>query len=97
MIQTKDDLIQHFNNIIGDNTDDNVLAFLEDINDTFDDFETKTQDNTNWKQKYEENDNEWRNKYKERFMSNVETEPDLDESEPEYRKPMTFEDLFREE
>ena len=83
---------------IGDDTSDEALSLLEDITDTLTDFETKTQDSTNWKERYEQNDNEWRNKYKERFMSGV--TPDADEeddtAEDEAPKRYTFESLFKE-
>lgn len=101
-VRNKEELTALVNNIVGENADDNVLALLEDIADTYADFEAKLGDGTDWKTKYEENDNEWRKKYKERFMGGgsneyedvVKNEPDvIDESE----EPKTFEDLFEVE
>lgn len=78
---------------IGEDNSDEAIALLEDVTDTFNDYETKTKDTTDWKTKYEQNDAEWRNKYKERFMSGS---SEIDEEvipEPEEKK-YTFESLF---
>lgn len=101
-IRTKEEILNSIKEIIGDNTDDNSLALIEDINDTYDDFTTRTNDSTNWKQKYEDNDKEWRNKYKERFYkgSTKKEEPIDDEEldvEDEKPKILTYENLFTEE
>ena len=57
MLQATRDAITKF---IGDRTDDEVIALLETIDD-------EGVDEENWKQKYEDNDAEWRKKYTERF------------------------------
>ena len=67
---------------------------FEDISDTFDDLKTQASESINWKQKYIDNDKEWRDKYRERFMtgdSEKDEEFFEDESEP---KKYTFESLF---
>lgn len=78
----------------GEQTDDESIAFLEDITDTLNDLETRAQgDGTDWRAKYEQNDADWRKRYTERFYSNEpETPP---ETPPEDdKKPKTFADLF---
>ena len=95
-IRTKDEILESIRGRIGESTDDETIAFLEDITDTFGDLEEKAKgDGTDWKAKYEENDREWRTKYTERFFSNAPKEEP--EPEPEPETPMTFEDLFKEE
>ena len=99
-IKSKEEILNSINALVGENTDDNVLTIIEDVSDTFADFESKTKDATDWKQKYEQNDNEWRRKYKERFMSGTSNEPEVDNSivaEESKPTPMTFEDLFTKE
>lgn len=99
-IKSKEEILNSITALVGDNNDDNVLTIIEDVSDTFADFESKTKDATDWKQKYEQNDNEWRQKYKERFMSGTTNEPEVDNSidtEESKPKPMTFEDLFTKE
>ena len=99
MVRTKEEILNDIKGIIGDNTDDTTIILLEDISDTFDDYESKVTDKEDWKTKYEENDAEWRRKYTDRFFSaEPEDAPDPDPDDPEGRnEPMSFEDLFDEE
>lgn len=69
MIKTKEEILKAIKDRIGDDTSDETIAFLEDITDTLNDYDNKTKDNTDWKTKYEENDKEWRNKYRDRFFN----------------------------
>lgn len=93
-VKTKEEILNTIKEIVGENTDDNYLGLLEDITDTLDNYEGLNTDNTDWKTKYEENDKEWRQKYKDRFFSReVEEDNDLDNDEPEPVK-VTFDDLF---
>ena len=96
MIKSKTELLENLNQLIGENSGDNAIELLEDLSDTLDDFEQRTSDTTNWKNKYEENDKEWREKYKNRFFSKPEPDPEPEpQPEPEPSKPRTFEDLFK--
>ena len=96
-VRTRDELLESYRGIIGESTDDATIAFLEDITDTFSDLETRANgDGIDWRSRYEENDREWRSKYTERFFSNEPKDPDP-ESDPEPEKPMTFDDLFKED
>lgn len=82
---------------IGEDTSDEALAFIEDISDTLNDYDSRVSEAGDWKRKYEENDSSWRKKYQERFFQGtpdddtVITDPDP-ESEP--HAPTTFEELF---
>lgn len=93
MIRNKEELISMISQQIGEDNSDEAIALLEDVTDTFNDYELKTKDNTDWKTRYEENDAEWRNKYKERFMSGSTEIDDEVIPEPEEKK-YTFESLF---
>ena len=92
MVRTKDELLASIKDRFKDDTSDETISFIEDVSDTINDLETKASDETDWKSKYEENDKQWREKYRDRFFN---TEGDdikpLDEEPP---KPMNFEDLF---
>lgn len=93
MIRTLEELLSD----VGEGTDDNTLALLENIRDTYNDLSSKASDPENWKQRYEDNDKEWREKYRNAFMKPpVKPEPDPDPS-PEPNKPLRFEYLFKEE
>lgn len=90
---SKDELIEKVKKYVGDRTDDETIEIIEDISDSIDSSEADE-----WKQKYEDNDKMWRDKYISRFLEKKEDEPDTptehDEEEKEYN---SFEDLFEEE
>lgn len=107
-VLNKKEILEQVKTIVGENTDDTTLKFLEDISDTMDDLETKANgDGEDWKTKYETLDKEWRTKYQERFF-NGSPEDDKDEPENDLTKPQDlpedeeneapkhFEDLFTE-
>lgn len=89
-VRTRDELITAVNTIIGETPDNNGLSLLEDISDTFASYD----DTEDWKTKYEENDAEWRKRYKERFEGKKVV---AEESEDDNKKEKTkFEELFEE-
>lgn len=98
-VRTQQEILESLKARVGDSTDDDTLAFIEDVTDTLSDYETRVSDSTNWKEKYETNDAEWRQRYRDRFFGNSESEVvEIDNVvETETEKPMTFEDLFKEE
>lgn len=99
-VRTREEILESIRNIVGDSTDDNTLQVLEDVTDTFTDFENKTANQTDWKAKYEENDEGWRKKYAERFYTGDPSVPPknndtvIGESDD---KPTRFEELFTTE
>ena len=95
-ILTKEQLMESIKNRVGEDTSDEALAFIENVNDTIENIGSDK--NTDWKAKYEENDAAWRQKYKDRFFnSSGEDKDDDDFEEEEKKKPMTYEALFKEE
>ena len=103
MVRNKDELVNKIKEFIGENDSDDALALLEDVSDTFADFENKMSDTTDWKSKYEENDKAWRTKYKERFSAPIKSEDgsddgsDFHDTDDEPEKPKTFDELFKTE
>ena len=94
-VKSRDEILEAVRNRIGDQTDDDSIAFLEDITDTLTDLEEKAKgDGTDWKAKYKENDEEWRKRYTERFYSSEPESKEPEPKEPEPEKPKTFSDLF---
>lgn len=90
---SKDELIEKVRKYVGDRTDDETIEIIEDISDSID-----SSDADAWKQKYEENDKMWRDKYISRFVEKKEDEPDTPaEHEEEEKEYISFEDLFEEE
>ena len=94
-ILTKEQLMESITNRVGEDTSDDALAFIENVNDTIESMSTDK--NTDWKVKYEENDDAWRQKYKDRFFNSSSEDKDDDFEEEEKKKPMTYEALFKEE
>ena len=94
-VKTREEILESLRGRFGDEPTDDDIAMLEDITDTFTDFEEKTSDATNWKNKYEENNKAWKKKYSDRFFSKDVGKGDPGEPEDLDDKPMkTFDDLF---
>lgn len=90
---TRDELIEKVRKYVGDRTDDETIEIIEDISDSID-----SSDADEWKQKFEENDKMWRDKYISRFLEKKEDELDTPtEHEEEEKEYNSFEDLFEEE
>lgn len=89
-VRTRDELITAVNSIIGETPDDNGLSLLEDISDTFASYD----DTEDWKTKYEENDAEWRKRYKERFEGKKVVVEEIEDDTP--KEKTKFEELFEE-
>ena len=90
---SKDELIEKVRKYVGDRMDDETIEIIEDISDSIDSSEADE-----WKQKYEENDKMWRDKYISRFVEKKEDELDTPtEHEEEEKEYNSFEDLFEKE
>lgn len=89
----KNELIEKVRKYVGDRTDDETIEIIEDISDSIDSPEADE-----WKQKFEENDKMWRDKYISRFLEKKEDELDTPtEHEEEEKEYNSFEDLFEGE
>lgn len=101
-IRTKDEIMEVLRSYLGEDTSDEAIAFIEDINDTMAEYERQIGDVTDWEGKYNELDESWRKKYTERFFeggsdedgSFTEDVNDIEEQEDE--APTTYEELFEE-
>lgn len=94
-VKTREEILAEVRARVGEQTDDETIAFLEDVTDTLSDLETKAKgDGTDWKTKYEENDAEWRKKYTERFYSSDPTTDPEPPKQDDTPKPKTFAELF---
>lgn len=83
---------------MGDSTTDEDISFLEDVTDTLADYETKAASENEWERKYRENDASWRERYIARFNgSEVEIPSTNTSTEVDGDKPLTYDNLFKEE
>lgn len=96
-VVTKQRILEAIKERFGDDTSDETLALIEDVNDTLDDYENKTKDVTDWKTKYEDNDKAWREKYRARFYSATDEDEEEQEAEKETPKTYTYDELFKED
>lgn len=96
-ILTKEQLMESIKSRVGEDTSDEALEFIENVNDTIENMNADK--NIDWKKKYEENDASWRQKYKDRFFNAAPDNENDDDLDPNtgLEKPMTFEALFKEE
>ena len=97
MVRTKEEILASIRSRIGEDTSDEAIALVEDINDSFDDLTTRVNEAGDWKARYEQNDQDWRKKYQERFFTPSEGDPLMEEitkEEPDKPKVLKFEDLF---
>ena len=100
-IKSKDELLEALRTRIGEDNSDEAIALIEDFVDTYDDLENKSKgDGTDWKQKYEDNDKEWREKYISRFSSGSDNNDELNNEQNNEQKKETkeykYENLFEE-
>lgn len=101
MVLSREELISRITARIGDDTSDEALALLEDATDTLEEMSKGANpDGTDWKQKYEDNDKSWRERYKKRFMTgdkNLDPPDDGGEggNKGDDNAPKTFEELFK--
>lgn len=101
-VRTRDEILAAVRSRLGDDTSDDALTIIEDIDDTFKDYETRTGED--WKTKYEELDAQWRKRYRDRFFQkadNGETTPedvkdDNEEDLKEESEVKDFDELFTE-
>lgn len=96
MIKTREELITSLQSILGETPDDTGIELLENVSDTLSDYETRINENGDWKNKYEENDKNWRQKYTDRFLNNEPAEDTEKREQEEYNIPTSFDDLFKE-
>lgn len=95
MVKSRDEILEIIRARVGDDNSDETLSFIEDITDTMNDYESRLSDSTDWKTKYEENDKNWRERYKERFFSNEIDETEITSTEIVDDSPTSFEELFK--
>ena len=101
-VRTRDEIMNAIKARLGDDTSDDALSIIEDVNDTFSDYETRSGED--WKSKYDELDASWRKRYRDRFFQSPgdkdTTKDDVvnDNAEDlqDEGKEKTFDDLFEE-
>lgn len=101
-VRTRDEILAAIRARLGEDTSDDALTIIEDVDDTFKDYETRLSED--WKSKYDELDADWRKRYRDRFFQtpeDKETTPKdvVDDNEEDLKKESetkSFEELFEE-
>lgn len=98
-VLNKADFFSRMNEMVGTDTSDTAIAFIEDMTDTYNDMEKRANgDGENWEQRYHDLDEAWKKKYRSRFFSSggnsrtpEDADPDDTKNDPNKTK---IEDLF---
>ena len=95
-VRTTEEIMASLRERMGEDTADEALEFIADVQDTLNAHDNS--ENENWKQKYEENDKEWRQKYRDRFFSGqpAKEEEQFEGEDEDPRTKYTYEKLFKE-
>lgn len=98
-VLSRDDFFAKLHERLGDDTTDEGISFLEDMTDTYNDLETRSNgDGINWEQRYHDLDESWKKRYRHRFFtggSNVIPEDANSTADNEYNaETITVDELF---
>lgn len=90
-IRTREELMAQLQTMVGEDTSDETLSFIQDVSDTLG-ADNSAQRITELETQLEEQDKEWRKKYRDAFFTGK--PDDSIEDEPDHSTPKRFEDLF---
>ena len=94
-VLTRDEFFDRVQRIVGTDTSDDSLTFIEDMTDTYNNLDEKANgDGTDWEQRYRDLDEAWKEKYKKRFFSGGGSVLVKEVVDEEKEKDVTFDDLF---
>lgn len=94
-VLTRDEFFDRVQKIVGTDTTDESLTFIEDMTDTYNSLDEKANgDGTDWEQRYHDLDESWKEKYKKRFFSGGSSRVIEDVKDVEEKKEVTYDDLF---
>jgi 2-phospho-L-lactate transferase/gluconeogenesis factor (CofD/UPF0052 family) len=97
MVKTKDEIMEEIRTYIGERSDDQTIALIENISDTIDDYAA----HGDYDEKLMAVEAEWRRKYIDRFMNGGENKSDVkvektEDEEKEKAEEIKIEDLYTE-
>ena len=68
-VLTKEDYFKRLSEMVGTNTDDRAIKFIEDMSDTYENLERQISTNEDIESRVKEVDDKWRKIYAARFFS----------------------------
>lgn len=94
---TVDEALESLKKYVGDDTSDEALEVVQSMSDVLKDKTTAEE----WKTKYEENDAQWRQKYRDTFFNKPAEDVDDDTGSQDgtdgSTERLTYESLFKED
>lgn len=94
-VLSRDEFFDRVQRIVGTDTTDESLTFIEDMTDTYNSLDERANgDGTDWEQRYRDLDESWKEKYKKRFFSGGSSRVIEDVKDVEEKKEVTYDDLF---
>jgi hypothetical protein len=95
-VLSQEEFLKRIQSLVGEDTTDEAMHTIEDFTDTYNTLSAKPA-GEDWKQKYTENDEMWRKKYRDRFFSTGEqVKEEQNKDVQEDGREITFSDLFKE-
>lgn len=96
-ILNREDFFSRLESQIHNDTSDDAISFLEDMQDTYNDLERRANgDGVDWEKRYHELDDSWKARYRHRFFSGGGSNPRMSEPEPDEPEDTRIDDLFEE-
>lgn len=97
MVKTKDEIMEEIRMYIGDRSDDQTIALIENISDTIDDYAV----HGDYDKKLMAVEEAWRRKYIDRFMNGGENKNEVEvetteDEEKDTAEEIKIEDLYTE-
>lgn len=92
----RDDFFKSLSGIIGDDTSEKSVTFIEDMTDTYNDFEKriKTSNSAEFEKRFNDMNEAWRKRYMSRFLSGGESFENSQAKISDDSKDITINDLF---
>lgn len=95
----RDEYFESLRTIFDGRNDTDSITMMENLTDTYEDLNNRANgDGIDWKKRYEENDEMWKDRYKNRFFNGNGGNPNLhypnETNEDSEKKPITIDDLF---
>ena len=95
-ILSRDEYFEAVHQMVGDDTSDDAITFLENMTDTYNDMESRSSgDSAEWERKLNALDESWKKRYRHRFFSGGGGNPDVDSPEEKSAEDITVDDLFK--
>ena len=94
-VLSRDEFFERVQKVVGTDTSDDTLTFIEDMTDTYNDLEDKANvDGSDWEKRYRELDESWKEKYKRRFFTGGSAKIVEEVKEEDDKRDVDYEDLF---